>query len=220
MFAIHAFVDDMQQVQKYINSIWRSYHGGKIDLVFASVVTNTAIDLVRQAERSFEVLLKRPKKYPVKEYPTGFLPAILYHEHMREDLQRLDTGCEADLDTTPNPTMGFVRPCECRSKDFCFYPVYIALKLYCNEVDKVWDCNGKGYAVPYGLDTLMEHTRRLVLAGNIRNEDADATREVQRRLLKYLTEMQAAVCSCKSIFAEDEIMAGVRHMMWQCKLPF
>jgi hypothetical protein len=221
MFAVHTFVDDMQQVRKYLNSIWRSYHGGEIDLLVASVITNTAIDLVRQAERSFESLLKRPKNYPVEKYPTGVLPAILYHEHMRDDMQRLDTGLVVDLDSTLNPTMEKnVHLCECPSKDFCFHPVFIALKIYCNKVDDVWHRTGKGYSVPYGLDTMMGESERIVFAGNIDENGADATRDVKRRLLKYLTEMQAAVCSCQSIFAEDEIMAGVRHMMKKREIPF
>lgn len=66
---------------------------------------------------------------------------------------------------------------------------------------------------------MMGYSERILFAGQL-DKIADATRDVQRRLLKYLTEMQAAVCSCKSIFAKDEIMAGVRHMMYKREIRF
>ena len=53
VFAFHCLWDDLHRIQHYPSTLWTTYKEGEIDLSTVSVVTNTAIDLVRRAEDDF-----------------------------------------------------------------------------------------------------------------------------------------------------------------------
>jgi hypothetical protein len=52
-FALFCFFDDLNQLRDFLCQLWSDYKIGKVDLITVSVTTNTAIDLVRRAEKEF-----------------------------------------------------------------------------------------------------------------------------------------------------------------------
>ena len=50
-FAVESFFDDMHEMQHFIKGLWTIYAAGAIDVATVSVVSNTAVDLVRRAEK-------------------------------------------------------------------------------------------------------------------------------------------------------------------------
>ena len=88
-----------------------------------SVVTNTAIDIVRRREYVLENSLVRLTKYHTTKFPTWCLPALLLHRDA--DLEPL---MQADLEQIVKPsrlvlsTWGFTQEGIEHAK-LCFYPV-------------------------------------------------------------------------------------------------
>ena len=78
--AIEIFMEDMFYVRQYIDTIWTSYKHGMLENNVCSLLTNTAIDVVRLAERQFALLLRRPKRFPADVFPVWKLPALLYYK--------------------------------------------------------------------------------------------------------------------------------------------
>ncbi|KAF2647761.1 hypothetical protein K491DRAFT_279450 [Lophiostoma macrostomum CBS 122681] len=68
-FAIQSFLLEIKRIRKTITKVWKRYASTGYDLVVATVSTNTAIELVRQAELELEHLITRPRKYPAGDYP-------------------------------------------------------------------------------------------------------------------------------------------------------
>ena len=67
MFALHCLWGDLLEIQHYLKGLWLIYSEGKVDLGTVSVVTNTAIDLVRRTEEDFknaESNLPEPYTWP------------------------------------------------------------------------------------------------------------------------------------------------------------
>lgn len=54
--AIVMFLGDMERTRVYLGALWRDYKSGKIDLITASVTTNTAIQIM---QRPHDKLMKR-----------------------------------------------------------------------------------------------------------------------------------------------------------------
>ena len=54
--AVVMYLGDMERVRAYLGGLWRDYKSGKIDLITASVTTNTAIEILR---RPHDKLMKR-----------------------------------------------------------------------------------------------------------------------------------------------------------------
>ncbi|KAI1081969.1 hypothetical protein F5B20DRAFT_588088 [Whalleya microplaca] len=75
-FAIIAFMKELDEVRSYIRTIWKSYSQDTAELILPSLVTNTAIQLVRRAEHELDLLVERPEKYPSSSYPSGTFPDI------------------------------------------------------------------------------------------------------------------------------------------------
>ncbi|KAI4640813.1 hypothetical protein J4E93_008406 [Alternaria ventricosa] len=61
-FAIATFLDDISKVRKYITGQWHEYRRTGEGLTRTSVLSNTAVDLVRSAEHQFDQMLSRPKR--------------------------------------------------------------------------------------------------------------------------------------------------------------
>lgn len=81
-FAVLSFCLEIMQVRAFTQRIWASYRKGGMELIQATLLTNTAILLVRQAENELEGIIERPRAYPASKYPVWTLPGIiLWHEH-------------------------------------------------------------------------------------------------------------------------------------------
>ncbi|KAI9715458.1 MAG: hypothetical protein M1812_005934 [Candelaria pacifica] len=52
-FAVHCLLSDFYQIRKYLQEVWKSYNKGAIDLVVASITTNTAFDFARCLQEDF-----------------------------------------------------------------------------------------------------------------------------------------------------------------------
>lgn len=50
MFAIYTFMCEVEEVRFKVQSLWEGYRRGILELMLCSIVTNTAIQLVRRAE--------------------------------------------------------------------------------------------------------------------------------------------------------------------------
>ena len=78
-FAIHCLWGDLLEIQHYLKGLWLIYSEGKVDLATVSVVTNTAIDLVRRAEEDFNnAKLKLPEPYTWPKFRDLQHPCELY----------------------------------------------------------------------------------------------------------------------------------------------
>lgn len=68
-FAMFCLFDDLQRIRNFLAQTWKDYAANKIDLMAASVTTNTALDLAREQCGEF-----------VKRYPDldGFTGATTY----------------------------------------------------------------------------------------------------------------------------------------------
>ncbi|KAI1526143.1 hypothetical protein PtrSN001A_010076, partial [Pyrenophora tritici-repentis] len=78
-FAIELLLKELQDIRGLLNNIWEDYKKGTLDLIVSSLMTNTAIDLVRQVEQAFETTLQRPARFPTNLFPVWTLPALRYH---------------------------------------------------------------------------------------------------------------------------------------------
>jgi hypothetical protein len=67
-FTIHSFVTNVHEIRDIVQETWFEYKDGKTNSVKASLIVNTAIDLVRHVEAEFDIALERPNKYPAKKF--------------------------------------------------------------------------------------------------------------------------------------------------------
>ncbi|KAF2833079.1 hypothetical protein CC86DRAFT_376315 [Ophiobolus disseminans] len=68
-FAVECFLEEVQSIRTTIKDSWGVYKRTGYDLVIATLLTNTAIELVRQADDQLELLVERPAKYPAANFP-------------------------------------------------------------------------------------------------------------------------------------------------------
>lgn len=67
-FVLFCFFEDVHQVGQIIRDIWEEYKAGQINIMTASVVTNTAIDLVRKTEDEMTAAYSQLSTYwPIAE---------------------------------------------------------------------------------------------------------------------------------------------------------
>jgi len=52
-FALYCFFEDLDKLRDYLDGLWAEYKDGEIDLITASITTNTAFELVQSAEKDF-----------------------------------------------------------------------------------------------------------------------------------------------------------------------
>ncbi|KAF2106006.1 hypothetical protein BDV96DRAFT_340413 [Lophiotrema nucula] len=145
-FAIDLFLSELHDIRKVIQMEWTAYKEGKQDMVVASLMTNTAIDLVRQAERDFGDTFVRPARFPASRFPVWTLAALRYscQAKMFGDLSIQ----EMEKHVKPSGTLLGLNMSNC---EFCFYPVYSGLKalLYATQYGDLYpevplDQFGKG----------------------------------------------------------------------------
>lgn len=136
-FAIKSFLDDIFEVRSYVASEWRSYKVTGEGLIRTALLSNTAVDLVRCAERQFEHELSRPKKYPAKDFPVWTLPVLLFfdaHNGFKEGTISIDDiqlFSYSAIQLFIKPSFR-TRPSDyaCEQERYCMWRVYAALKIY------------------------------------------------------------------------------------------
>jgi hypothetical protein len=104
-----------------------------MDVLAATLLSNTAIDLVRCAEGKLDLLLKRPSKYPASKLPVWCLLALLYHHHhpLPDDVNIRDAVVPSDVIIRAN-----VDDYDKMHANWCFWPVYTGLRFCVNRVKK------------------------------------------------------------------------------------
>ena len=95
-FALYCFFDDLNHMRDHLQQIWRDYKHGKETLVTASVITNTAFQLVQQAEQELMTTLPQFKSY----YDIAGMFYLLVCE-----LRGLDSEFREEDDDVVNPLM-------------------------------------------------------------------------------------------------------------------
>ncbi|KAF2829510.1 hypothetical protein CC86DRAFT_437299 [Ophiobolus disseminans] len=133
-FAIQSFITNAHEIRDIVQETWFEYKDGKVTSIKASLIANTAIDLVRHAESGFDLLLKRPKKYPAKTFPVWSLPALLFLHHHPGFLE-VDEIQEFCL---PSGIM-IPKSQNCSHVYWCLWPVYSGLKSCFDPVDGAYE---------------------------------------------------------------------------------
>jgi hypothetical protein len=52
-FAVHCLFNDLDNIRRYLQQVWKGYEQGVFDLVAASITTNTAMDFARRLQEDF-----------------------------------------------------------------------------------------------------------------------------------------------------------------------
>ena len=107
MFAVHLFFLELQKTRDVVREMWRRYQNATVDIIVATCVTEEAVKFAKQAEVEFDLVVSRPKKYPVETFPLALLLEELWNS--------ADEGANA-------------------GNDIAFQPVHTALKMYLNKV--------------------------------------------------------------------------------------
>jgi hypothetical protein len=124
-FTIQMFLLEIYEIGQEVLNTWMMYVRGHCSLVVASLSTNTAIELVRQAESRFDLFLERPSKYPASKFPAWSLPAVLYYT-MHPDMHHHSVETVVLLKAS-----GFTTGDQgCPHGRFCQWPVYSVLKYF------------------------------------------------------------------------------------------
>ncbi|KAE8221566.1 hypothetical protein CF319_g5097 [Tilletia indica] len=90
LMAVLFFLADLHDIRKYILELWMDYNNGKVDLITASVTTNTALELIRKPEHKLML-----RVLPHFRYKFEYLwPAIIDMVHSG---QCTDTHAETIL---------------------------------------------------------------------------------------------------------------------------
>jgi len=50
MFDVYCFFEDLHRIQEFLNDTWKKYKHGEIDLLSATIITNSAFDIIRREE--------------------------------------------------------------------------------------------------------------------------------------------------------------------------
>ena len=82
-FAIFCLLEDLSHMRKYIRQIWQDYRSGTLDLISASVTTNTAIELMRQADQDFRAIFPQLSNYELMIHL--YFPSVRERHDLRPD---------------------------------------------------------------------------------------------------------------------------------------
>ncbi|KAH9908419.1 hypothetical protein F4778DRAFT_795844 [Xylariomycetidae sp. FL2044] len=182
-FAIFSFMKELDRVRAVLRKVWSSYAGGVMELMCASLLTNTAIQLVRRAEHELDLMIQRPKKYPDSLYPTSTFPGILVYQCHQHSL--LDGGRSLDSLLQPLREMALY---DCEHARLCMWETYNALN------HSLWELEQQG--------------AQYLLSGNV-NPNAP---EKFRRIKSMLPDFQAVSQGMDKCVASDEITLGLGTM--------
>lgn len=182
-FAIFVFMGELSDVREFIRRVWASYRDGIGELMLSSLLTNTAIQMVRRAEHELDFTIDRPKKFPSSSYPVWTFPGIFMYE-----MHSNDTVKAHSLDDFLKPSP-LVSHFGCSHAELCLWEPYSALKLFLYELQY----RGKQYLMPDGSEYV----------------GSPDLPETIRRLKRMLPCFQSISNAMAESFANDEITSGV-----------
>jgi hypothetical protein len=73
---IFCFFEDLHRIQEFLHGVWESYKKKDLDLVSATLTTNTAVDHVRSNEE--QILAAAPKLFSLKN-PYRTIAVIIFY---------------------------------------------------------------------------------------------------------------------------------------------
>jgi hypothetical protein len=117
-FALYCFFDDLNRLREYLQILWGDYRNGEEDLVSASVTTNMAFQLVKQAEEELISTLPKLKSYTEI---SGVFYFLMCH------LRGQDPEYRQEHDDVVNPAMLDVA-------EWLYMPVASAIGSFCNVI--------------------------------------------------------------------------------------
>jgi len=92
-FAMVCFFNDLHHLRMFLQNLWQQYHRGTLDLMTASVTTNTAINLVRRAEQDLFTTYPTLESYEkILMNLRGFLYETRGTDPILENLVLTDAG--------------------------------------------------------------------------------------------------------------------------------
>lgn len=80
---IFCFFEDMHRLQDFPHDIWKEYKTGELDLITASLITNSAVDIVRQSEEG--ILAAAPKFFSRKRSYNTIAIVIFYADALSKN---------------------------------------------------------------------------------------------------------------------------------------
>ncbi|KAF2870737.1 hypothetical protein BDV95DRAFT_607873 [Massariosphaeria phaeospora] len=202
--AIELFIEDVSSVRQSVGGIWEMYKADYVDIVVASLFTNTAIDVIRLAENELESLVKRPRKYPADKFPTWSLPIIFFYEKCK-DIFDAETTIEAVIKGTPTllpQYEGFFLP----EGDYALFADFIGLRWF-----QFWQTK-------FGVDEMG--CNKLDPSVFEKRVHPNLARVVEMcHLLQWNTFVTSKKVTDSFDLFEDEISRGVRYMTEHDEIP-
>ena len=195
LISLLCLLEDLQNIRDFLDQIWLEYKVGNIDLMSASVTTNTAFDLARQTidevQKSMPMFFETPGLVHVQVYTLAC--AI--------------RGVDPEQRQQPTDQYNFVMA---DIAEKCFLNTYIFLNSFCSIVKPgIAFVYNKGWFGTYNPD----QDRNKMSAAEKFNEDKIV-------LLQSLPDFTLLTQLGIPIPCEDELTKGMKVMMDTKEVPF
>ncbi|KAI4919269.1 hypothetical protein J4E85_009527 [Alternaria conjuncta] len=202
--AIDVFLEDLFFVRQYVKDIWTTYKESVMENNVCSLLTNTAIDVIRLAEKEFDRLVKRPKRFPADVFPVWTLPSLLFYKRTPTLDTKFTPEQFASLDLIKLPRYDSED-----QSDFALFSVMSGLKWYLRSTRRRREFDPN----PSKLDP------------TVFKQPGEDWHPYLPRVVEmcHLMQWQAWVKSVAegkyATIAEDEIARGVRYVVEHKQIP-
>ena len=185
--AAHCLFQDVKNIRSFLHQLWTSYRDGGLNLIAASITTNTAIDFVRSMEQ--DLLHRFPDKSDYESIMHIFYGAQCLHRgHDPSYKQKSDDPFNFEVYDLAEAVM---------------IPTYISLQSFQNVI--------KPEQIPlYKRGCLGVRNTRISWDQKTSREKFHDDRLVLMEAFPDI--MLISMATSKSTLAEDELIRGIRHM--------
>lgn len=192
-FALFCFFDDLAAWREYLSDLWTRYKNGSVDLITASVTTNTAFELVQRAEKDLISTFQKLDNY---EKISGLLYGLMCY------LRNEDPEHREFSDDVVNFNMLDIA-------EFVYLPVYSTLVSFCDVIQGGHAPVYKpGYFGHYDPDCDRDQL-------NVRQQ----LQEDRIILLEILPEFFVLSKTNDVLLSADELTHGIRDMCKTKNIP-
>lgn len=198
---IYVFMNELVDVRDYLSMQWGKYRDRAADLAAISLMSNTAIMMVRREEMTLEDL-ERPKKYPADIYPVWtFLPMLLFRQasvlnHPTMNMERFATNQWQSLAAWSSESSDGM-------EESCMWTAYKVIKYAVHNSQPPPGQRG----FPMG-------------AANVDYKRSKGNPGEVSKIFKVLLQLQAvAMRSVGATVAEDEVTRGIRFAIESNTVP-
>ncbi|KAF8855489.1 hypothetical protein BDZ45DRAFT_502211 [Acephala macrosclerotiorum] len=102
-FDVFCFFEDLHRIQDFLADTWGSYKEGVIDLMTATLVTNSAFDIVRREEEQLTWFL-----YGHRDLSYGLLSSLVFYPEVFDMNMSVDDMIKASLSLQVTPFDNFI----------------------------------------------------------------------------------------------------------------